>query len=664
MGYALNAERKSASEYTKKINQEIRENLDPTAIALEDLELKEIKKHLIFDIGEENISDENGNVLWSRNGQQFLKTKTDPDSVNPYLWRTAQESYLAGVYQLSANVYLYIGISNAAIAFVRSKTGWVILDTGTSITEGKTAIQIVEKTLKEQIHGKVKAIFLSHTHTDHVSGIEAFVSKEEIGLPEEGKVPIFGPMDYEASLVDENLYTGIAMNRRIQYQIGFFLPHDEKGWVSMGYATTFGVPGEKSNILPNQIVEDNGSIWIDGTKFTIVLTPETETKAHMCIYIEDENVLYLGDNSVGVLHNIYTMRGAQIRNGNFWGKIYYQLYRQFGEEVEVIFAGHGLPHFRLKEKPDNLKNYLLDNAVSYKYTHDQALLLANEGYSIDEVQHHLQVPDSIKNTWYTRPHYGNYAFNAKGTVQKYLGFYDGNPVNLVPLEKAELAEKLISYIGDETLVLEKAKTDFLNGEYQWVATITSLLVYQNPKNMDARFLCADALEQLGYQTDNALFRNAYLSGAMELRDPDFAEHLNIQSMDNKDVIPYVSVELILDYLGINFDGSQAADVDERLLFVVENEKDQTKEYHAIHIYKGTILHDLADGTNGYETDEIIFLTKQELYDLATKQYTEKNPGTVQASKLQNIQSYVVDTSKYKNFNLIEPIKQLQKREEA
>ncbi len=103
--------------------------------------------------------------------------------------------------------------------------------------------------------------------------------------------------------------------------------------------------------------------------------------------------------------------------------------------------------------------------------------------------------------------------------------------------------------------------DFEKGEYQWVATITNHLVFHNPGNMKARYLCADALEQLGYQAITGLWRNMYLSAAYELRNPDAAAGHNIRYMDNKDVMPYVSASLILDYLGINYDGNKAINIE-------------------------------------------------------------------------------------------------------
>ena len=653
MALQLNADRKDATDITKQRNKKLWEEMKKEYLQIEEEDVEDVKKHLILELGDDNITDEEGNVIWNRQAQKKLIEEQAPDTVNPYLWKICQDEYPAGVVEIAKGFYIVIGLDSASVGFIRSEHGWIVQDCAGSVAAAQLAVQLVEKAIHENIHDNVKAIIYSHTHTDHLDGVEGIISKDKVGNPEGGKVPVIAPAEYEQSLVDDNLYAGIAMSRRLQYQCGLFLPHDEKGWVSLGLSSTLGVRGKRSVILPTQFIEEDGTITVDGVRLTFILTPNTETRAHMCTYFNDYKVLFLADNSVGTLHNTYTMRGAPVRDANYWGKILFHLYRLYGEEVEAIYQGHGLPHFKMKHRPDNLKHFLLDNAVSYKYTHDQALLLANEGYSMNEIGNHLEIPESISRTWYTRGHYGSYSFNARGTYQKYLGFYDGNPVNLLPLPERELAENLIEYIGSEELVLEKAWKDYEKGKYQWVATITNHVVYYNPSNMEARYLCADALEQLAYQAESSLWRNAYLAGALELRNPDFASKLNIQAMDNKMVVPYVSVELLLDHLGINFDGSQAVDIDRKFYLKVET------EYHLIHLYKGTILHEKVSKKDINEKEEIASVTKTQLYQLAVKKYTEENPSDKGKNPaLELIEQYVTDTSLYKNFHLIEPIAQL------
>lgn len=614
----FNSNRKEASAHTVALQEKIRNEMNKIYDNQEKEDMDEIKKHFILFSEKRTPDSENG-----------------PDTVNPYLWRIASEQKQSGVIKLDKDIYEVYGIESANIAFIRSKNGWIVQDALGSVEGVEMALNLLEKALNEQIRDKIKALIISHTHTDHIGGIGAILkySPETI---------IYGPAEYQQSLVDDNLYAGVAMSRRLQYQCGLFLPHDEKGWVSIGLSSNLGVHGHQEEKLPDKLIGSDGIVEIDGVPIYFILTPHTETRAHMSSYFVNSNVLYLGDNSVGTLHNTYTMRGAPVRDANYWGKVFYHLYELFGDEVKAVFQGHGLPIFKTKKNPDYLKKYLLDNAVSYKYTHDQALLLANEGYTINEIGNKFKPREDISRTWYTRGHYGSYSFNARGAYQKYLGFYDGNPVNLLPLSERELAAKLIEYIGSADEIIKKAEVDFDDGQYQWVATITNHLVQNDPKNLKARYLCADAFEQLGYQSENALWRNAYLSAAMELRNPKFALTHNIKAMDNDEVIPFVSVELLLDHLGINFDGEKSKDFDSKFVLNVGN------EYHDISIYKGTVLHDRVEKFN-IKNANVVTITKDELYQLSVKKYNGNE------KVLLDIQEYIVNTSKYQNFNLIEPL---------
>ncbi|WP_443596645.1 alkyl sulfatase dimerization domain-containing protein [Agathobacter sp.] len=552
MKNTLNPNRKEATLFTRTFNQKLRENFNPKAIAEEDKDIEAFQSHFILR-QEDNISDKNGNVIWNIQTQHYIQ-EDYPDSVNSYLWRNAKEGMISGVAELvTGKVYITTGISVAPIGYIKSANGWIIQDTGSSVEDAEVSLNLLEKAIGETVRGHIKAIIISHTHHDHFGGTEAFLNYEDD--PE--KIPIYAPVGYEKSMTNDNLSTGIAMARRVQYQAGIFLPRDDKGYVSMGLSNTPYIPGRISSVFPNELIEQNKTLALDGIEVDFILTPDTETEAHMVTYFRNYHTLYLADDAVGTIHNTYTMRGAQVRDANYWGQILYKLYLDYGEDAEVIFAGHGIPLWKTPERPDKLKRFLLDNAAAYKFTSDQALLLANKGYTLNEIGNAIEIPESISRTWYTRAHYGNYTFNARGAYQRYLGFYDGNPVHLLPLPEKELAEKFIEYAGSFEKVLEHAKQDYENGEYQWVATVTNHLVFSNPQNLEARYLCADALEQLGYQAESALWRNAYLSAAIELRNPEINKKRNFDAMANKDYIAYVSSGLLLNHLGINFDGYRA-----------------------------------------------------------------------------------------------------------
>lgn len=482
-----------------------------------------------------------------------------PDTVNPWLRQAQISNDFAGILKLASGYYVALGIDICEIGFLKSDHGWIIVDCGNFVETAHIALRLAELAAGENIRDHIQAVIISHTHPDHYGGIDAFVKDGDA-------IPIYGPGGYEQSLIDDNLYAGIAMARRLVYQGGMILPRSDTGGAGVGYPGGIRMRGHQSFRFPTVLIEEDQTLDIDGIELDFFLTPNTETRAHMGVYSRTHRVLFLGDNAMGTLHNISTPRGARVRDANYWGSVFYTLYVRYGESVQAVWQGHGIPMIA-EETNENLKTYLLDHAAAYKYTNDQALLLTNKGYSRDQIDAQFRIPDEIGKQWYLRPHYGEYSFNARGTYTKYMGFYDGNPVTLHPLERTQRAAKLVEYIGSAELVLEKAKADFEQGEFQWVAEITNELIFLDPENTKARFLCADALEQLGYQAENGVQRNCYLCGALELRHPELLDKKGILYMDNRLIMPYVSPSLLLDYLGINFDGEAA--LHEEADFVLE-----------------------------------------------------------------------------------------------
>ena len=191
----------------------------------------------------------------------------------------------------------------------------------------------------------------------------------------------------------------------------------------------------------------------------------------------------------------------------------------------------------------------------------------------NEISAMLTLPKKLEKVWYTRPYYGTLAHNSKAVYQKYLGWYDANPVNLNPLPPSDTARKLVEYLGSTELVLCKAKKDYEKGEYQWVAQITKELVYADPSNQKARNLCADALEQLGYQAESGAWRNAYLMGAAELRKGNLSK-LARSANGLTATMGEMTIAMLLDYIAIMTDANAAQNDDLTLNLTVTDVNEQ------------------------------------------------------------------------------------------
>lgn len=496
-----------------------------------------------------------------------------PDTVNPSLWRNTQLNAKAGLFEVCDGIYQVRGFDMANTTFIRTDHGWIVFDVLMCKENMKAAKELMENRFGPL---DIKAVLYSHSHVDHFGGVEGIITREQVAdatlsLKKQlasGKILVLAPAGFLKHAISENVYAGIAMARRAQFQYGTVLDKGEKGALSVGIGMGQST-GTVALIAPTyEIGEDVPKLTIDGLEIEFQLTPGTEAPAEMNAYFPKYRALWMAENCTGTLHNLYTLRGAEVRDANDWAKYIIEADQRFCDKTDVVFQSHNWPHWG-----EEIHDYLLNTAAIYKFIHDQTLHYMNQGYTSTEIAAMLTLPEKLEKVWYTRPYYGTLAHNAKAVYQKYLGWYDANPVNLNPLPPSDTAKKLVEYLGSTELVLCKAKKDYAKGEYQWVAQITKELVYADPSNQKARNLCADALEQLGYQAESGAWRNAYLMGAAELRKGNLSG-LARTANGLGSAMKEMTVDMLLDYIAILTDANAAQNDDVTLNLIVTdvNEK--------------------------------------------------------------------------------------------
>lgn len=570
--YELNAEVKGATEQTVERNNGVYALLD-----FNDEQEKEFALRGRIAAPETlEITNEDGKVVWSQKAYDFLdEYEAAPDTVNPSLWRNTQLNHLYGLFEVTEGIYQVRGYDMSNITFIQGETGWIIFDPLISMECAQAALELVNENLGER---PVQAVIISHSHIDHYGGIKGVISQENVDA---GKVQVIAPEGFMEHAISENVYAGQAMGRRSNYQYGTLIEKGPEGSLAVGIGSGQST-GTVSFIIPTQEITETGErLVIDGVEMVFQMTPGTEAPAEMNTYFPQYSALWMAENCSGTMHNLYTLRGAQVRDGNAWAKYIMEALAVYGDKTEVVFQAHNWPHFG----QEIIAEYLENTAAAYKYIHDQTLLYINLGYTSTEIASMLELPEELNKVWYTRQYYGTVSHNAKAVYQKYMGWYDGNPVNLNALTPSDEAVKLVEYMGDTDAVLEKAKADFLKGEYQWVAQITNALVYADPQNTEARYLCADALEQLGYQSESGIWRNNYLSGAYELRNGTETD-LTKKTTGSLDARKAMTTEMILDYLAISMNGEETADMDYKINMVITD----TEENYYVHLYHGTLLY--------------------------------------------------------------------------
>ncbi len=574
----LSPEPKEASPYTAEANEQVYALLDFS----DERELENAERGLIAAPQSLEIKDDAGNVVWSQAAYDFLDQDA-PETANPSLWRNTQLNHICGLFEVMDGIYQVRGYDMSNITFIKGDTGWIVFDPLMTVECARAAFELVRENIGDY---PVKAVLYSHSHIDHYGGVCGIISEEEV---EKEGILIVAPDGFEEHAVSENIYAGNAMGRRASYQYGSMLPPGETGALCIGIGMGQS-NGTTSYISPNTIITYTGQVLvIDGVIMEFQLTPGTEAPAEMNTWFPQKKGLWMAENCTGTMHNLYTLRGAEVRDGEAWANYLMETLKLYGTEVEVVFQSHNWPHW----DNENIVEYIVNTAAAYKFINDQALLYLNQGYTGTEIAHMIKLPDGLAKNWYTRQYYGTVAHNAKAVYQKYMGWYDANPVHLGELAPTERAKKFVEYFGDVDAVLARAKEDFDKGEYQWVAELTNMLVFADPDNMDARYLCADALEQLAYQAESGTWRNAYLCAVQELRF-GVNRDMSTRASSGGGLITHMTPEMIMQYLGIYTDSNKIQDLNFTANIILPQASYVLVVRDGVVLYEEGSLHERAD----------------------------------------------------------------------
>ena len=509
-------------------------------------DLDEQKKGLIAPMEELQIKADAGHVAWDMKRFQFLDERDDFDSIHPSLLRQSKLNNNYGLYEVIPGIYQVRGFDLSDITFVRGKTGWIVFDPLVTAEPARAAWKLFQKHVGEGL--PITAVIYSHTHGDHWGGVRGIVDEADV---RSGKVTVIAPTDFMDFTISENVYAGNAMNRRLFYQYGLLLPASPHGYVGQGLGQAVSA-GAIGLIAPNRYVSDPiEEFEVDGVRMIFQNTPNTEAPREMNTYIPDMKALWMAENVIASLHNIYTLRGAPVRDPLNWSKYIGEALYRFGLEAEVMFASHHWPRWG----NGRIQEVLRAQRDLYANMNNQVLHYANQGVTINQIHNVYEVPKGLQDKWYCRGYHGSPQHNARGVIQRYLGFWDCNPATLIPLSPAESAPLYVEMMGGSDKILTRGRELHDAGKYLLATEILNKLVQAEPDNAAAKDLLADVFEQLGYQQENPGLRNSFLAAAYELRTgiPQ-GETVNSSSPD---VIRAMSTELFLNFLAIRMDSRKA-----------------------------------------------------------------------------------------------------------
>ena len=533
---------KAPSEFTKAI---LKKAVDTLPFA-DKRDFAEKDKGFIAPMKDLKIMADAGHVAWDMERFKFLDEDREFDSIHPSLLRQSRLNQNYGLYKVVDGIYQVRGFDLSDISFVRGKTGWIVIDPLISAEVVRAAWKLFQEHVGEGL--PVSAVIYSHSHGDHWGGVRGILDENDL---KDGKVEVIAPLDFMEHTISENVYAGNAMNRRLFYQYGLLLPASPHGYAGQGLGQ--GVSsGAVGLIAPTRIVEEAiEEFEVDGVKMVFQNTPRTEAPSEMNTYIPEMKALWMAENVTSTLHNIYTLRGAAVRDPLRWSKYISAALFKFGLEAEVMFASHHWPRWG----NDRVQEVLRGQRDLYAHMNNQVLHLANQGVTINQIHNEYELPQSILDNWFCRGYHGSPEHNSRGVVQRYLGFWDCNPATLIPLSPEDSAPLYVEMMGGADKIMAKGRELHDQGKYKLAQEILNKLVHAEPQNQAGKDLLADVFEQLGYQQENPGLRNSYLAAAYELRSgipqgamPDTA---------SADVIRAMSTELFLNFLGIRMDSRKA-----------------------------------------------------------------------------------------------------------
>ncbi|MDR1957691.1 MAG: MBL fold metallo-hydrolase [Planctomycetaceae bacterium] len=567
---------KPATSATVQINQQEYKRLDFS----DNLDYQEATRGFIADVEDGILRNEKGEVAADLKQYDFI-TGESPATVNPALWRHAGLTKIRGLFKVTDGFYQVRGFDLTNISFVKTKTGYLVIDPCTNPTAAKAAYDLLKKHVGDY---PVVAVISSHSHTDHYGGIPGVVSHEEVIS---GKIPYITPAGFYEESVSETVLLGNAMSRRGLFQMGVGLPVNEFGVVDNGLGKSYrgGVFDPSVLWRPNTLIDHTGqTLEIDGEKLIFQYTPETEAPAELMFYIPSKKVFFCAELGTRTLHNLLPPRGVKIRDAKAWAYYLDEAITLFGKDLEYVVPAHSWPFFG-KERS---LNFLEKQSDLYKYIHDQTIHLANLGLNQEEIAATIKLPASLDSEWFNQDFYGAVQHNVKAVYQYYLGWFDGNPANYNRLPQKEEAVRYVEWFGGEKAALEKAKESYRKGDYQWVVQALKWVVFANSGNTEAKNLQADAYEQLGYQSRSSIWRNMYLTAAHELRNGNVTRNFPNRPGRLRNLL----TEDLFNYLSVAIDGTKADGKECSIRFDITDEE---KSFH-VFLKNGVLHHKPSTGT--------------------------------------------------------------------
>ena len=533
------------------------------------------------------ITDSEGGVVFNADAYAEATSGDCPDTVNPSFWRQSQLTAIQGLFEVTEGIYQLRGIELSNMTVIEGDSGVIVIDPAVSAEVAAAGLKLYRTHRGDR---PVTAVIFTHSHLDHFGGVLGVVDADTT-------VPVVAPAGFLDHAVSENVYAGVAMLRRGMYHTGMTLPVSATGTlgVGLGSGTSLGTVGL---IAPTMDITHTGQEeTLDGVRIVFQITPGTEAPAEMNFYFPQRRTLCLAENVTHNLHNLLTLRGAEVRDARGWSRYIDEAIDLFAGDTDVAFASHHWPTWGT----DNVVQLMSEQRDLYAFLHDQTLRLINQGYIGSEIAEMIEMPPALDAAWHTHGYYGSVSHNIKAVYQRYLGWYDGNPAHLWQHPPEAAASRYVQIIGGVDATVTRAQEFADAGDLRFAAELCSHAVFADPTHEPAKSLLADVFTRLGYGAECGTWRNNYLTGAQELHNPVPPTLVNSAGM-----AAALTTTQLFDSLAIRIDGPRAWDTTASIIWRF-TDTDQT---YRMQLSNGALTH--RPTTRTQPADLTITLTRQQL----------------------------------------------------
>jgi len=497
------------------------------------------------------------------------------------------------IWQSGERVYTAFGYSISSVSFIEGEEGLILIDTGAQ-EEDAARIWAEFQTISNK---PIKAIIYTHFHNDHVNGVGAFVTPEQVAA---GEVEVIAHRDLMKFVAGIGGYLAPLMGRRASYQFGAALPRNETGFVHGGLGLPFN-PGPRSFIAPTTTYSDRTVLEICGVQLELVPLPG-ESDDHLGIWLPEDKILLTGDTIQGeVLPNVYTLRGTPWRDPMQWVRTLD--FVRDGFDAEIIIPHHG---HRLIGRTE-IEEVVTAYRDAIQFLHDQTLRGMNKGIAPHDIARDLQLPPHLANHHWLGEFYGTIKHIVPSVAQGYVGWYYGDPLDLAPLPAKDRAERHLALMGGAERVYEEAEAA---DDLQWAMELASYLVSAEPTQKH-KLLKARILRNWAYDQINPTWRNWALMCALEL-DPPKGEQPQHQ-MAPPGVVRAFPPALMLRTMTVRLKAETALDTHLKVGFHIP----ELKATYALEIRRGVCqFHEVAG-----DCDATLTVPRQFFIDLALRKTT-------------------------------------------